>query len=147
MGEFDTRGGYAGANILQVTDNIDSVIKQLAKLEPKVTNELVKDSRNAMKKEMRNSRSRFRKMTPKKTGALRKSVKVKSKSKKGVTKVSLYWDSPYAGYVNFWRKSPHYQRVTSAYRANKARLARDIERSIVDAQSDFFKRNGLKVRK
>jgi hypothetical protein len=86
-------------------------------------------------------------MTPKDTGALRKSVKVKSKTKKGATKVSLYWDSPYAGYVNFWRKSPHYQRVTSAYRANKARLARDIERSIVVAQADFFKRNGLKVRK
>jgi len=146
VGLFDTRDGYAGANILQVTDNIDDVIKQLAKLEPKVTNELVKETRNAMKKEVRNSRSRFKQMTPKKTGALRKSVKVKSRTKKGVTKVSLYWDSPYAGYVNFWRKSPHYQRVTSAYRANKAKLARDIEKSIIDTQASFFKRNGLKVK-
>ena len=146
MGLFDTRDGYAGANILQVTDNIDDVIKQLAKLEPKVTNELVKETRNAMKKEVRNSRSRFKQMTPKKTGALRKSVKVKSRTKKGVTKVSLYWDSPYAGYVNFWRKSPHYQRVTSAYRANKAKLARDIEKSIIDTQASFFKRNGLRVK-
>ena len=129
MSELKTRGGYAGANILVVSDNIDHMINQLAKLEPKVTTQMVAETRNAMRKTVRNYRTVFKKFTPKKTGALRKSVKVKSKTKKGVTKVSLAWDSPYAGYVNFWEKSPHYKKVTSAYKANRSKLRRDIQKS------------------
>ena len=145
MASYDTRGGYAGANIFQATDNIDKVLKQMAKLETKVQNELIKDSRKAMKDTVKSYRTVFRRITPKKSGALRKSVKLKSRSRRGITKVSLYWDSPYAGYVNFWKKSPHYQRVTSGYRSKKAKMARDIESNIVKAQADFFKRNGIKV--
>ena len=93
MASYDTRGGYAGANIFQATDNIDKVLKQMAKLETKVQNELIKDSRKAMKDTVKSYRTVFRKITPKKTGALRKSVKLKSRSRRGITKVSLYWDS------------------------------------------------------
>lgn len=146
MSELKTRGGYAGSNILVVSDNIDHMINQLAKLEPKVTTQMVAETRNAMRKTVRNYRTVFKSITPKKTGALRKSVKVKSKTKKGVTKVSLAWDSPYAGYVNFWKKSPHYKKVTSAYKAKKAKMERDIQKSMVDAQSSFFKKNGIKVK-
>jgi len=145
VARFETRGGYAGANVFTASDNIDDVLKQVSKLETKVQNELIKDSRKALRDTVRSYKPLFKQATPKKTGNLRRSVKLKSRSRRGTTKVSLYWDADYAGYVNFWRESPHYRRVTSAYRSNKAKMARDIESNIVKAQADFFKRNGIKV--
>jgi hypothetical protein len=142
VGSYDTRGGYAGANIFQATDNIDKVLKQMAKLETKVQNELIKDSRKAMKDTVKSYRPKFKKMTPKKTGALRNSVKLKSRSKRGITKVALYWDSPYAGYVNFWKESPHYRRVTSAYRSNKAKMSRSqMIKSARAVMVDYLRQN------
>jgi len=146
LSKFKNRSGFAGANIISLSDNVDGVIKQLAKLETKVTNQLVVETRKAIKAEVRNSRTMFKKITPKgKTGALRRSVKVKSRTKKGVTKVSLYWNIFYAGYVNFWKKSPHYKKVTNGYKANKSILERNIKKRIVDTQRVFFNKNGIKA--
>jgi HK97 gp10 family phage protein len=129
-----------------MSDNIDDVIKAVAKLETQATGEIVRESRKAMRKTMNTYKPFFKSVTPKKTGALRRSVKIKSKSRKGVTKLSMGWGEEYAGYVNFARTSKHSRKITSAYKSMKSKMDRNISGSIVTAQKDYLKTKGFKVK-
>ena len=131
---------------LTITDNADSVIKALATLEAKAVGDITRESRKAMRKTMNTYKPFFKSVTPKKTGSLRRSVKIKSRSKRGTTKLTMGWGEDYAGYVNFARTSKHYKRITSAYRARKAKRDRDISNSIITAQKEYLKSRGFKVK-
>ena len=131
---------------LTVTDNVDSVIKAVASLEAKATGDITRESRKAMRKTMNTYKPFFKSVTPKNIGALRRSVKIKSKSKRGVTKLSMGWEEEYAGYVNFWRESKHSKVITSAYDSMKPKMDRDFTKSIVTAQKDYLRGRGFKVK-
>lgn len=130
----------------KVSDNVDDMIKMVAKLETQATSEIIRESRKAMKKEMNTFKPFFKSVTPKKTGALRRSVKVKSRSKRGVTKLTMSWGEAYAGYVNFWRESKHYRKVTSGYNSIKAKMDSSISRAIVISQKNYLRSKGFKVK-
>jgi HK97 gp10 family phage protein len=131
---------------LVVTDNIDSVIKAIATLEAKAVGDLTRESRKAMRKTMTVYKPFFKSVTPKKTGSLRRSVKIKSKSKKGVTRISLRWEEEYAGYVNFWKESKHSKIVTSAYDSMKPKMDREFSSAISAAQKAYLKSRGFRVK-
>ncbi len=63
-----------------MTDNIDEVIKAVAKLETKATGDMVRESRKAMRREMNSYKPFFKSVTPKKSGKAKTSVKLSSKS-------------------------------------------------------------------
>jgi len=132
-------------SVFTATDNIDDVLKQISQLERKVQNQLVTETRKAMRQTVRRYQSFFKKLAPKKTGKLRRSVKIRSRTRKGVTKISLYYNAPYGGYVNFSKKSPNYKKITNGYKSNKSKIEKDIQKSIVDTQRVFFKKNGIKA--
>jgi HK97 gp10 family phage protein len=129
-----------------ITDNVDDVLKAVAKLEAKAVGDITRESRKAMRKQMNTYKPYFKSVTPKKTGALRRSVKIKSRSRKGVTKLTMGWGEDYAGYVNFARGSKHSRKITSAYRSMKAKMDRDIKSSILLAQKDYLRSRGFTVK-
>ena len=131
---------------LVITDNVDDIIKAVANLESQATTEIIRESRKAMRKQMNTYKPFFKSVTPKDTGALRKSVKIKSKSKKGVTKISMGWEEEYAGYVNFWKESKHSKVVTSAYDSLKPKMDRDISSAIVLSQKNYLRSKGFTVK-
>ena len=131
---------------LTITDNADDIIKAVARLESQATGEIIRESRKAMRKQMNNYKPFFKSVTPKKTGELRKSVKIKSRSKRGVTKLTMGWTAPYAGYVNFAKKSKHSKIVTSAYRSMKSKMDRDISSAIMITQKNYLRSKGFTVK-
>ena len=129
-----------------ITDNVDDIIKAVASLEAKATGDMIRESRKAMRKTMNSYKPFFKRVTPKKSGDLRRSVKIKSRSKRGTTKLTMGWAEPYAGYVNFARTSLHSKKITSAYRSMKAKMDRDISSAIVTTQKDYLRSRGFTVK-
>ena len=131
---------------ITVTDNIDSILKATAQLESKAMTEMVRESRKAMRKEFNKNKPFFKQVTPKKTGKARKSIKVKSRTKRGVTTMRMIWDLPYSNPMNFKRGTSSEAKVTNGFKSQKSRLDRDISRAIVTAQKDYLKSRGFKVK-
>ena len=131
---------------LVITDNVDDIIKAVANLESQATTEIIRESRKAMRKQMNTYKPFFKSVTPKDTGALRRSVKIKSRSRRGATKLTMGWQEDYAGYVNFARTSKHSKRITSAYRSMKAKMDRDISSAIVLSQKNYLRSKGFTVK-
>lgn len=131
---------------LVITDNVDDIIKAVANLESQATTEIIRESRKAMRKQMNTYKPFFKSVTPKDTGALRRSVKIKSRSRRGATKLTMGWQEDYAGYVNFARTSKHSKRITSAYRSMKSKMDRDITSAIVLSQKNYLRSKGFTVK-
>tara|TARA_R110002020_G_scaffold125388_3_gene282603 strand:+ start:5092 stop:5556 length:465 start_codon:yes stop_codon:yes gene_type:complete len=85
-------------------DNLDEIVNQMARMEKGVDLEAIRLVRKKMYALMRTYKPLAKRASPKDTGALIKSIKVRSRSRRGVTTVKLVWMVPYAGPVNF-RKS------------------------------------------
>ena len=67
------------------TDNLDDFIKLLSKIEGKVDTQVIREARKNMRATVRKYVPMAKKMSPKDTGALIKSIKIKSRSKRGVS--------------------------------------------------------------
>ena len=133
-----------------MTDNIDDVIKALSKLEKEATTEVVKESRKAVRASMRSFMPAFKGVTPVDTGTLKRSVKLKSRTRRGVTKISMIWQNKYAGYVNFKRKNkgsqnPNERKITNMYQHLKARMERDITLSLRNVYRRELSKRGFNV--
>tara|TARA_R110002020_G_scaffold279623_2_gene495355 strand:- start:688 stop:1146 length:459 start_codon:yes stop_codon:yes gene_type:complete len=108
----------------QLIDNLDDVIKQMARLEKTVDMEVIRDIRKKMRATMEKYVPLVKQISPKDTGQLVKSVKVRSRSKRGVTNVRVIWGVPYAGPLNF-RKTTK-KTVASAFGVS---LVQETERA------------------
>jgi len=74
-------------------DNMDSVLKQLAKMERAVATEVIREARDKMRALMRSQLPPTKQSTPTgKSGALAKSPKVRSRSRRGVSTAQVIWD-------------------------------------------------------
>jgi len=74
-------------------DNLDDVLKQLAKLGNSAGTEVIREARKKMYAIMRSQIPNARKASPiGETGALSKSPKVRSRSRRGMTNTRLIWD-------------------------------------------------------
>jgi hypothetical protein len=106
-----------------------------------------------------------KKESPKDTGALIKSIKIKSRSRKGVSSVQLMWAVPYAGPQNFRkttkkvigsafgislireteRANPNEKFATDLFNQKKKELDRQGTKDVRDAFVKVLTENGIKV--
>jgi hypothetical protein len=128
-------------------DNLDQVLKVLSKLEGKVDTEIVREVRKNMKATMRSLLPLAKKASPKQTGALVKSVKVRSRSKGGLTRVWVMWGVPYAGPVNFRKSESESEGFASnLYDGQEAKLKVDGSNDVKDGFRKVMEANGIKVK-
>ncbi|MEE9352365.1 MAG: HK97 gp10 family phage protein, partial [Thiotrichaceae bacterium] len=106
------------------TDNLDDFIKRLSKLEGKVDTAVIREARKNMRATIRKFKPMAKAASPKATGALIKSIKVKSRSRKGVSTVTLTWAVPYAGPQNFIKAGENEKFATNLYDQQKEVLER-----------------------
>jgi hypothetical protein len=128
-------------------DNMDKVLKDLGKLNKKVDTEIIRGVRQRMYATMRSLKPIAKKASPENTGALVKSVKVRSRSKGGLTRVWIMWGVPYAGIVNFRKSGLNSEGfATDLYNNQKAKLEKDGREDIVAGFIKVMRANGIKVK-
>ena len=93
-------------------DNLDDILKNMASMERSVELDVIRDARKRLRATVRSYTSIFKKATPKKSGAAIKSIKVKSRSRRGVSTVTMNWNVSYAGFANF-KKGQSAERFAS----------------------------------
>lgn len=126
-------------------DNLDDVLKTFAKLERAVTTQVIREARKNMRRTVRSYIPIFKKISPKKSGELVKSIRVTSRSRRGQTTTRLMWGVPYAGPVNF-RKSDVEGFATDKFRAEKEALEHRAEQDIKDAFKTVLEAEGIKIK-
>tara|TARA_R110002167_G_scaffold22755_1_gene81218 strand:+ start:1704 stop:2183 length:480 start_codon:yes stop_codon:yes gene_type:complete len=151
-------------------DNLDDVMKQLAKMADDSGTVVIREARKNMKATLRKYLPVFKSVTPRQSGNMAKSLKIRSRSRRGVTQLSMMWDikapapkpkegkeAPkkakkskkfinYSGFVNFGtanKKSP----LFASDKFNEIKSSIDAEglEDVKDAFRKVFKANGIKV--
>ncbi len=128
------------------TDNLDDFIKLLSKIEGKVDTQVIREARKNMRATIRKFKPMAKKMSPKKTGELIKSIKIKSRSSKGKSTVRLLWAVPYAGPQNFRKTGKNEKFATDFYAEQKKKLDIEGTKDVRDAFVKVLKENGIKVK-
>ena len=128
-------------------DNLDDVLKAMAKLETAVTTEVIREARKNMLATMRKSLPAFKANTPVgETGDMKKSLKLKSRSRKGLSTVRVYWRLSYAGYVNFWKANKKSGGFASdKFRDLKSKLDQEGVEDVRRAFKKVLSEHGVKV--
>ena len=128
-------------------DNLDDVLKAMAKLETAVTTEVIREARKNMLATVRKYMPRFKSITPKgETGEMAKSMKIKSRSRRGKTNISAYWTVSYAGYVNFWKANKKSEGFASdKFKQLKDQLDQEGVEDVRDAFKKVLSEHGVKV--
>lgn len=128
-------------------DNLDDVMKQLAKMADDSGTVVIREARKNMRATIRKYQPVFKKITPVgTTGDMAKSTKIKSRSKRGVSSVQMVWMAGYAGFVNFKKsnkKSPFF--ASDKFLQVKKQMDSEGLEDVKDAFRKVFKANGIKV--
>jgi len=128
-------------------DNLDDVLKGMAKLETAVTTEVIREARKNMLATVRKYLPRFKKITPVgQTGEMAKSMKIKSRSRRGKTNIRAYWQVSYAGYVNFWKANKKSEGFASdKFKQLQGQMDREGVEDVRDAFKKVLNEHGVKV--
>ena len=126
-------------------DNLDSVLKQMAQMEKAVELEVIREARKKMRAVMRSLVPLAKRSSPKDTGQLIKSVKVKSRSRRGVSSARVVWMIPYAGPVNFKKGQSAEKFATDLWQQEKAKLDSQGASLVKDTFKEVLERHGVKV--
>jgi len=128
-------------------DNMDDVLANMARLEKSVESEVIREVRKKFKAIVRKYIPRFKKATPKKTGAMIKSIKIKSRTKRGVTRIKMSYLVPYAGVANqSFKNQKSRQFANKEYQQDKKAIEEEGERAIKQAFKEVFQKHGIKVK-
>jgi hypothetical protein len=131
-------------------DNMDSVLKQLAKMEKAVATEVIREARKRLRATVRKYVPVYKNLTKvntiERTGDLVKSIKVKGRSRRGVSNVKLIFTVPYAGYLNFTKGYKTESFATDQYKKDVSALDQQGLQDVKDAFKTVFKRHGVKYR-
>jgi len=130
-------------------DNMDEVMRKLTKVGKGSGQEVIVEARKGLRKVANSFVPAFKAITPVKSGDMKRSVKVKSSTKRGVTSVRVVWDQKdeqYSSYVNFAKGSPHYRAVSNLYKAYKWRMDQASRHVIKDAIKTVFEREGFTIK-
>jgi len=152
------------------TDNLDDFIKEFAKLEKAVELELIRAVRSKMRAVMKSFLPTVRKATPSKSGVLKKSLKIQSRSKRGISRVKLMWkivapkrkegDAPpkpkkkgnkpkivnYSAVVNFKKDQSAEGFATELWRQNKSSLDQKGATIVIDTMKEVLAKHGVEVK-
>ncbi len=130
-------------------DNIDDVMRKLTKIGKGSGQEVIVEARKELRKVAKSFIPAFKAVTPTKSGDMRRSIKVKSSTKRGVTSVKVVWDQKgeqYSSYVNFAKSSPHYRIISNLYKAYKWLMDQASRTAIKGAIKKVFEREGFTVK-
>jgi len=127
-------------------DNLDDVIKQMARLESVVDNEVIREVRKNMRATMRKYRPLAKKVSPKDTGELIKSIKIRGRSKRGVSTVQVFWGVPYAGPLNFRKDQTAEKYATDFWNQKKEELEIQAVQDIKKGFKDILGKYGIDVK-
>lgn len=127
-------------------DNLDDVIKQMAKLESAVDMEVIREVRENMRATMRKYLPLVKKISPKDTGALVKSVKIQGRSRRGVSTVKIIWGVPYAGPLNFRKDQAAEKYATDFWNQKKNELELQAIDDIKKGFKDILGKYGVEVK-
>lgn len=126
-------------------DNLDQVLKQMAKMEKAVELEVIREARKRFRAIMRKLVPLARKSSPKKSGDLRKSIKVQSRSKRGLSKVRLLWSVVYAGPRNFKKDQSTEGYASDLWNDSKKSIDDEASQVVKDVMKQVLEQNGAKV--
>jgi len=127
-------------------DNMDKVLSTMAKLEKAIDTEVIREVRKKFKAIVRKYIPRFKKASPKQTGALIKSIKMKSRTTRGVTRIKMSYTVPYAGIVNQTNANTiSRQFANNEYQQDKKAIEAQGKKAIRDAFKEAFEKRGIKV--
>jgi len=131
-------------------DNIDQVMKALTKIGKGNGQEIIVEARKGLNKVVADMIPAFKAATPKDTGALRGSLKKRSRTSKGITRVQMVWDQPegntYGSYVNFAKNGSGYRKISNLYKAYKWRMDQTSREAIRKAMKTVFEKHGFTVK-
>tara|TARA_R110000744_G_scaffold194742_4_gene313697 strand:- start:6640 stop:7041 length:402 start_codon:yes stop_codon:yes gene_type:complete len=128
-------------------DNMDKVLANMAKLEKAVDLEVIREVRKKFKAIVRKYMPRFKKATPKQTGAMIKSIKIKSRSSRGVTRIKMTYFAPYAGIINQTNKNKKSRQFANEeYKQDKKAIEAQGKKAMKDSFREVFERHGVKVK-
>ena len=130
----------------ELIDNLDDVIKQMARLDSIVDNEVIREIRKNMRATMRKYIPLVKKISPKDTGALVKSIKIKGRSRRGFTTVQIVWGVPYAGPLNFRKDQAAEKYATDFWNKKKAELELQAIGDIKKGFKDILGKYGIKIK-
>lgn len=127
-------------------NNIDEVINAFAEMDKAATGAALRQVRKRFRATIRRFIPVFKNLTPKKTGASVKSIKIKSRSKRGVSTVKLSYGVPYAAYANYNPANKKSLRfATEGYRKSKADLEKQAIEDIKGTFTLILQGNGFNV--
>ncbi len=126
-------------------DNLDDILKQMAKMEKAVELEVIRESRKKMRAIMRKLIPIAKKTSPKDTGELRKSIKLKGRSKRGLSSVRLMWMVPYAGPLNFTKEQSVEKYATDLWQQKKAAIDQEGSTAVKETMKQVLEKHGVKV--
>jgi len=131
-------------------DNMDSVLKQLSKMEKAVDTEVIREARKRLRATVRKYIPIYKNLTKanttKRSGDLVKSVKVKSRSRRGVSTVKLIFTVPYAGYLNFTQGYKTEGFATDQYKKDKESLDQQGLQDVKDSFRTVLSQHGVKFK-
>ncbi len=87
-----------------------------------------------------------KKQSPEDTGELKKSIKVKSRSKRGKSTAQLVWQVMYAGPLNFKKEQSAEKFATNLWQQKKAGLDEQGASVVIETMNEVLKKNGVKVK-
>ena len=128
-------------------DNMDDVLANMARLEKSVDIEVIREVRKSFKAIVRKYVPRFKKASPKKTGQLIKSIKIKSRTRWGLTKIRMIYLAPYAEVTNRSNQNKKSRQFANKeYQKNKKAISHEGTRAIRQVFKEVFERHGVKVK-
>ena len=128
-----------------VTNNLNDFLRKMARMEKAVELEVIRESRKRMRAIMRSLKPLAKKISPKDTGDLQKSIKVKSRSRRGLSTAKLVWMVNYAGPLNFKKGQSVEKFATDLWESEKARIDNDGSRVVKDVMKEVLESHGVKV--
>lgn len=128
-------------------DNMDSVLANMARLEKSVDIEVIREVRKKFKAIVRKYVPRFKKTTPKQTGDLIKSIKIRSRSRRGVTTTRMTYNVPYAPFANLSFDNERSRLFANKqYKQDQDNISDEGTKAIRQAFKETFDKHGIKVK-
>ena len=126
-------------------DNLDEVIKQMAKMEKAVELEIIREARKRFRAIMRKLLPTVKKNSPVETGDLKKSIKIQGRSRRGISKVKIIWKVMYAGPVNFKKGNKSEKFATDLWQQKKDSVDSEGAAVVKDVFKEVLEKYGVKV--
>jgi len=128
-------------------NNIDEVLEAFAKMDKAATGAALRQVRKRFRATVRRFIPVFKNLTPKKTGASVKSIKIKSRTRRGVTSIRMTYNVPYAPFANLsFNNEKSRLFANKQYHLDKTAISDQGTKAIREVFKETFEKHGIKVK-